>query len=145
MSVLGRPDEIEASMTPAPTGVDEQCAVLFKYKSGAMAQLFTSFSAHLPTEADISGANGRLRLTHRFYGPESTLEFYPERMDSRQDISFNNAVNGWGYHYEAQHVAECIANGLTESPVMTLDNTIEMMEVLDEIRMKAKIFYDADK
>ena len=110
-----------------------------------MAQLFTSFSAHLPTEADISGTNGRLRLTHRFYGPESTLEFYPERMDSRQDISFDKPLNGWGYHYEAQHVAECIANGLTESPVMTLDNTIEMMEVLDEVRMKAKIIYDADK
>jgi predicted dehydrogenase len=43
LSVLGRPDEIEASMTPASTGIDEQCAVLFKYRNGALAQLFSSF------------------------------------------------------------------------------------------------------
>jgi predicted dehydrogenase len=39
MSVLGRPDEIEAHMSPAPTGVDQQCSVLFKYNNGAMAKM----------------------------------------------------------------------------------------------------------
>ena len=38
LSALGKPDHIEASMTPAATGVDEQCAILFRYNSGAMAQ-----------------------------------------------------------------------------------------------------------
>jgi predicted dehydrogenase len=144
MSVLGRPDEIEAYMTPAHTGVDEQCSVLFKYKNGTMAQLFSSFVAHLPTEADIHGSDGRLRLTHRFYAPESTLEFYPERMDSKQIVPFDNALKGWGYHYEVKHVCECLENNLKESPVMTLNNTLALMEVLDEIRMKAGIRYDAD-
>ena len=109
-----------------------------------MAQLFSSFVAHLPTEADISGSKGRLRLTHRFYAPESTLEFYPEKMDSRQIISFHNPVRGWGYHYEVKHVCECLEIGLTESPVMTLGNSLELMQVLDEIRQKAGIKYDAD-
>ena len=144
MSILGRPDEIEAHMTPADTGIDEQCSVLFKYKSGAMAQLFSSFVAHLPTEADISGSQGRLRLTHRFYAPESTLEFYPEKMDSKQNVQFDNSGIGWGYHYEVKHVCDCLEKGLTESPVMTLDNTLELMSVLDEIRKKAGIKYDAD-
>src|SRR5450432_4597212 len=53
LSFLGKPDEIEASMTPAPTGVDEQCAMLFNYKNGAMAQLFSSLTSNLGTEADI--------------------------------------------------------------------------------------------
>src|SRR6516225_5598034 len=52
LSVLGRPDLIEASMTPAHTGVDEQCAVLFKYADGALVQLFSTFSSNLATEAD---------------------------------------------------------------------------------------------
>lgn len=144
MSVLGSPDEIEAHMTAAQTGVDEQCSVLFKYKNGSMAQLFSSFVAHLPTEADISGSNGRLRLTHRFYAPECTLEYYPEKMDSKQKVLFDNPVTGWGYHYEVKHVCDCLENGLTESPVMTLDNTLARMKVLDEIRGKAGIIYDAD-
>ena len=145
MSVLGRPDEIEASMTPASTGIDEQCSVLFKYKSGAMAQLFSSFVAHLPTEADINGSDGRLRLTHRFYAPESTLEFYPEKMDSKQQVLFDGPQQGWGYQYEVKHVCECLEKGMKESDVMTLDNTLEMMRVLDEIRKEAGIRYEADE
>ena len=144
MSVLGKPDEIDAHMSPAPSGVDEQCSVLFKYKNGSMAQLFSSVAAHLPTEADICGSKGRLRLTHRFYAPESTLEFYPDKMESKQIVTFNNPLPGWGYHYEVKHVCECLRSGLTESPVMTLNNTLELMKVLDEIRDKAGIRYDAD-
>lgn len=144
MSILGRPDEIEATMSPASTGVDEQCSVLFKYKSGAMAQLFSSFIAHLPTEADITGSNGRLRLTNRFYAPESTLELYPDKMDSKQIVPFDKPAEGWGYQYEAAHFGECFEKGLKESPVMTHENTLVMMEVLDEIRRKAGIRYEAD-
>lgn len=144
MSILGRPDEIEAHMTPASTGVDEQCSVIFRYKNGAMAQLFSSFTAHLPTEADVNGSQGRLRLTHRFYAPESTLEFYPGRMDTKRSVDFHNPLSGWGYHYEVKHVCECLLAGRSESAVMKLDNTLEMMQVLDEIRMKAGIRYDAD-
>jgi predicted dehydrogenase len=144
LSVLGKPDEIEAYMSPAPSGVDEQCSVVFKYKNGTMAQLFSSFVAHLPTEADINGSDGRLRLTHRFYAPESTLEFYPDKMDSKQQVPFDNSRLGWGYHYEIRHVCECLEKGMEESDVMTLDNTLEMMQVLDEIRKKAGIRYAAD-
>ncbi|MBL7699153.1 MAG: Gfo/Idh/MocA family oxidoreductase [Chitinophagaceae bacterium] len=144
MSILGRPDEIDAHMKPAGTGVDEQCSVLFRYKNGAMAQLFSSFIAHLPTEADINGSNGRLRLTSRFYAPESTLEFYPDRMDSKQLVPFDKPLEGWGYYYEAKHVSDCLQKGLKESPVMTHENTLVMMQVLDEIRQKAGIRYEAD-
>jgi predicted dehydrogenase len=58
LSLLGRPHEIEASMTATDKGVDEQCAVLFKYPDGALAQQFSSFSSDLATEADINGDRG---------------------------------------------------------------------------------------
>jgi predicted dehydrogenase len=144
MSVLGRPDAIEAHMTPAATGIDEQCAVLFKYNNGAMAQLFSSFVSHLPTEANINGTNGRIKLTNRFYAPESTIEYYAERFDSRELVEIKKHYHGWGYQYEAEHVAECLLNGLTESPEISFDETIERMQVLDEIRKKAGIKYSAD-
>lgn len=144
MSVLGRPDSIEASMSPSVTGIDEQCAVLFKYKNGAMAQLFSSFVSHLPTEAEINGTMGRMKLTHRFYAPESTIEFYSEKMDSRQIAPIDKPEAGNGYQYEARHVCDCLEKGLTESPVLTLDGSLVLMEVLDEIRLKAGIRYAVD-
>jgi len=144
MSVLGKPDVVEASMTPAATGVDEQCAILFKYKNGALAQLFSTFSSDLATEADISGTEGRIRLTSRFYAPSSTIEFYADRIDSKEVIEVEKE-DGFGYQYESRHVTECLQKGLTESPVVKFEDTIELMEMLDKIRSIAGVRYATDK
>lgn len=143
LSVLGKPDEIDAWMTPATTGVDEQCAITFRYKNGKMAQLFSTFSSNLATEADINGNQGRIRLTSRFYEPSTQIEYYPARVDSKTIIPFEKPA-GWGYHYEIRHVHECIRQGLNESPVMTHADSIMLMETLDAIRKKAGIIYPAD-
>ncbi|WP_295801474.1 Gfo/Idh/MocA family oxidoreductase [Mucilaginibacter sp.] len=143
MSILGKPDVIEASMTPSATGVDEQCAILFKYKNGAMAQLFSSFSSNMATEADISGTEGRIRLTSRFYEPSATIEYYPKYVDSREVIPIEKEA-GFGYQYEARHVNECLRRGLTESVVIPFADTLSLMETLDTIRAIAGIKYQAD-
>jgi len=143
MSILGTPDHIDAVMTPASTGVDEQCAILFRYKNGALAQLFSTFSSNLATEADICGSEGRIRLTSRFYEPSSTIEFYKERVDSREIIPVPKEP-GFGYQYEARHVNDCLRKGLTESPVIPFADTLLLMETLDKIREIAGIRYTAD-
>src|SRR6478609_5901202 len=143
LDVLGKPDEIEATMTKASTSVDEQCSIQFKYKSGAIAQLFSTFTSNLQTGADIGGDKGRLRLTHRFHGPTTSLEFYPGNTDTREVIPFDKA-QGNGYEYEAMHVTECLQKGLAESPVLTLEKTLLLMETLDTIRKKAGIHYPVD-
>jgi predicted dehydrogenase len=144
MSILGNPDYIDAVMTPASTGVDEQCAILFRYKNGALAQLFSTFSSNLATEADICGTEGRIRLTARFYEPSATIEFYKERADSKEIIPVAKE-QGFGYQYEARHVNDCLRKGLTESPIITFADTILLMETLDKIRAIAGIYYPADE
>lgn len=144
VSALGMPDDIEASMTPSATGVDEQCAVLLKYKNGAMAQLFSSYATHLTTEAHINGDKGRLRLTHRFYTPDTKIEFYPGRSDEHIELIPTTPTDGFGYHYEARHAGECLSNGLMESPVISHSDTLRLMEIMDIVRKKAGIIFPAD-
>jgi predicted dehydrogenase len=144
LAVLGRPDQIEASMTATNTGVDEQCAVLFKYANGALAQLFSSFSSDLATEADIGGDKGRIRLTTRFYEPSAIIEWYPGKVDTKQVIPVEKEA-GFGYQYEARHVVECLNQGLIESPVMGHQDTLLLMDTLDRIRLAAGIRYEADE
>jgi len=143
LDVLGKPDQIDAAMTPASTGVDEQCAIRFSYNHGAIAQLFCSFAANLATGADIAGDQGRIRFTHRFHGPTTQLEYYPGIVDTREIIPFEKA-SGNGSEYEAMHVNECLRKNLSESPILTHQKTLLMMEVLDVIRAKAGIHYPAD-
>lgn len=143
LDLLGKPDHIDALMTPASTGVDEQCAIRFQYNNGAIAQLFCSFASNLATGADVAGDQGRIRLTHRFHGPTTVLEYYPGIVDTREVIQFEKAA-GNGYEYEARHVNECLNMNLVESPVLTHDLTLLLMQTLDIIRSKAGIKYPVD-
>jgi len=143
LNTLGKPDHIDAVMTPAPTGVDEMCAVTFRYKSGALAQLFSTFSANLATDADIGGTKGRIRLTSRFYETSSSVEYFPGRVNTRQVIPLEKET-GFGYQYESRHVNDCLRNGQTESDIMSFADTLVLMETLDKIRQIAGIRYPVD-
>jgi predicted dehydrogenase len=143
LDILGKPDQIRASMVAAASGVDEQCSIQFKYNKGAMANLFSSFATNLATGADIAGDKGRIRMTHRFHGPTTEVEYYPDLVSSRQAIDFEKA-KGNGYEYEAQHVTDCLQKGLVESPLRTHADTILLMQTLDAIRKTTGIHYPAD-
>jgi predicted dehydrogenase len=127
---------------PASTGADEQCAITLHY-SNALAQLFSTNASNTATEADIAGTEGRIRLTSRFHEPSAQIEFYAGRTDTKQLIEVDRE-EGFGYQYEATHVADCLRKGLTESNVMTFDDTLLLMQTLEAIRFKAGIFYPAD-
>lgn len=143
LDFLGRPDEVDAVMVPSEQGTDSQCAIQFNYRNGTLAQLFSTFTSNLSTGADISGDQGRIRLTHRFHGPTTNLEYYPTTVDTAQKVEFEKTL-GTGYEYEAQHVTDCLLQGLKESPVMKHADTLLLMETLDRIRAKAGIHYPAD-
>lgn len=144
LSILGKPDAIEAFMTPATTGVDEQCAVLFRYDNGAMAQLFSTFTTDLACEADICGALGRLKLTSRFFTPLADIEYYSGRPETKEIFPVEKE-SGFGYQYEARHVNACLKSGLTESPVVSHADSLLLMETLDMVRKKAGIRYPLDR
>lgn len=144
ISVLGVPDSIEATMIPVSTGVDQQIAVTFKYHNGAMAQLFSSFTTNLPTQAEINGTKGNITLTSRFYEPSAVIQLSKQIPYEREIIPIEKDP-GFGYQYEARHVNECLKKGLIESPVMKHSDTLTLIEIMDAIRMKAGIKYPADQ
>jgi hypothetical protein len=48
---------------------------------------------------------------------------------------------GRGYQFEAAEVQRCLAAGLTESPLMPQDTTLEIMNLLDTIREHIGVTY----
>lgn len=139
-SILGKPDAIQAFMTRAGTGVDEQLAVQFLYNDGTLAQMLSSFSSNLSTDANIAGDKGRIHLTSRFYEPSTTIEYYPDKMDSLELIPFHKEA-GWGYQFQVRHVHDCLRKGLTESPVMSHADTLQQMELMDNVRQIVGLKY----
>jgi predicted dehydrogenase len=141
-SILGKPVDITALMTPYDTGVDEQCVITMKFQNGALAVLSSTFAADTPVEAMIAGTKGRIHMRNRFHNACGSMELVTTK-DMVKPISVSNE-DGFGYQFEARHVGECLRNGLTESPVMSHADSIALMETLDRIRKIAGIRYAVD-
>jgi predicted dehydrogenase len=140
-SLFGKPDEISARINRASTGVDEQCSMIFQYEDGRTATLFSTLASDLETDADIFGTEGRIRITGRMSEPSATIQYYSGGRQTAIPIA---REFGWGYQYEARHVQECLREGLTESQIWSLDDTLNLMETLDRVRKAVGLVYSAD-
>ena len=127
--VLGTPSRVTALTQPAFTGVDGSVAMVFGYESGAQAVLSCTSGAMTPTRASISGTDARIEIAGSFYAPGPFM-LVARNGDER---NFEFASVGRGLHYEAAEVARCIEEGLPESPMMPLDESISIMETMEQV------------
>jgi predicted dehydrogenase len=136
--VLGTPDRITAASTPAFTGVDKTTSAIFEYDSGAHAVVTTSLAAASNNPAVIYGTEARLELDGWFYVPTS---FRVTAHDGTVLESYDPPAGGRGMEHEAIEVGRCLAEGLTESPIMPLSDTLAVMQTMDEIRRQIGLDY----
>ena len=142
-SVLGKPTQVHAFISPYESGVDEQCAMTLKFAGGALAVLSSTFAVETPVEAVIAGTAGRIVMRNRFHNASATIELVIGRGEA-QTIDVHRE-EGFGYQFETRHVNECLRRGMTESPVMTHADTLMLMETLDRIRKTCDVRYDVDE
>ncbi|MCY3667117.1 MAG: Gfo/Idh/MocA family oxidoreductase, partial [Gemmatimonadetes bacterium] len=135
--VLGsQPAQIAAAAHLGETGVDEQTGIVLRYSSGAIANLSCAIRASTSHEARIVGIEGTIVIDPSWWKGESATLKAGER-EERIELP----LAGNGYNYEAQEVARCLGEGLTESAVMSLDETVALMRILDEIRAQIGLKY----
>ena len=127
--VLGTPDRIVSLIDPAFTGVDGQTSMLFGYASGAQAILTCTLAAKSPTRAAIVGTDARIEIDGNFYAPTSFTLISRAGDETR----FEAQSEGHGLWYEAEEVARCLRDGLLESPLMPLDETVAIMHTMDAV------------
>ena len=127
--VLGKPDRIVTLIDPAFTGVDGQTSMLFGYASGAQAVLTCTSSAKSPTRGAIVGTDACIEIDGEFYAPTS----FTLISRTGEQTYFDAERVGRGLWYEAEAVAGCLREGLLESPLMPLDETISIMQTMDAV------------
>ncbi|XP_003748342.1 trans-1,2-dihydrobenzene-1,2-diol dehydrogenase isoform X2 [Galendromus occidentalis] len=126
------PVQIQAVGDISSDGVDFQTAMILKYRSGKFASLTTSLTADLPCEAIVHGVNGSIKLANPFWCPESLdVNGRKIHLPFPETLLPCNYVNSSGLRYEAMHVRECLQKGLTESPVLPLDATLKIAEIME--------------
>lgn len=121
-------------------GVDSHTCVIMKYKSGAIADISSAILLRKPNEGYIYGSKGYAHL-RRFYAPQE-IEIF---LNSGETETISVPYAGNGFEEQIAHFCDCVSQGLTESPVVTPEQTLYITRLMDDIRKKTGIIYPQDK
>ncbi len=140
--VLGKPPVISATGRLLPsTGVDAADAVTFGSDS-AIGVARCNLDGRSATSAEVVFERGSLELPVQFYRPGVLrLRTFPQGGPGDGTVVDWDATLPGGFQYEAAEVARCLAEGVTQSPAMTWQDTIEVMEIMDEVRAQVGVTY----
>ncbi|XP_066064102.1 trans-1,2-dihydrobenzene-1,2-diol dehydrogenase [Chamaea fasciata] len=131
----GPPTLLRAHGVLHPTGVDESVSVTLEFPGRALAALTFSMVAELPGAAELGGPRGWAQFPSHMNCPTELLwGGHLEQFPLPPPAEPLNFPHSTGLRYEAQHVRECLLQGLTESPEMPLAESEVIARLLDEAR-----------
>jgi len=137
LTFMGVPDEVKAAAVFAPTGSEESLNAIFRYNDGRLASLYSSFKTNTGIGCTLYCENGNMTVARgRDMNQHVNLELNGLE---KQEFVFN--PDAMGYHWEAEEVMKCLDAGLTESPVVPLSFSLDLMKTLDRIREAAEIVF----
>lgn len=137
--LLGRPDTVQAAGVLSATGSDATAAVQWSYASGRVAQIHTSAVRESPLGALVLGTQGWLRLETPLHQPASMTIH-----TSGGEEVISGELPGNGYGLEVAEVERCLRAAELESPAVPLDDTVAILETIDEARRQIGVRYPAD-
>jgi predicted dehydrogenase len=136
--LFGKPSRIQASAALMDGNIDESVGAIFEYSGGRQALLHSSIRTAGPVKAFILGDAGRIEMEKSFYEHSTFTAF---DLEDNVLFEYEGNIEGRGMQYQALEVERCVTAGLNESPTMSLDETIQIMEVMDQIRSLTGIEY----
>ncbi len=137
LTFFGIPDEIKASASFSPTGSEESISVIFRYKDGRMATLYSSFKTNFGIGCDLLCEKGNMTVSRgRDMSQGVVINLHGK---DREEFSWNPPA--MGYPQEAEEVMRCLDAGLKESPIVPLSFSLDLINTLDRIRKAAGISF----
>lgn len=134
--LFGVPDGATGLAHIGETGVDEQAGMVLRYGGGRLAVLSTGVTINTPQEAYLLGTNGRIKIHAPWWKPSAMTVSVGGK---EEEVSA--PFDGNGYQFEAQEVARCVRAGKTESDLLPLDETLQVMRTMDALRAQWGLKY----
>ena len=140
MQVLGdNPETIQSLCRKTTEGVDMNTSIQMQYPNGAIAQFFCGMDACSNDYMQIYGTKGHIILPGFWRASSFTI-----CREGEEDQVLTFDLPNEPYHYEFDHVAQCIQQGLLESPVMPHAESIKVSKICTEIRHSHGIVYPGE-
>jgi predicted dehydrogenase len=140
--MLGPFADVTAAGTLSDSGIDLDVAVAARHTAGAVSALTSSMTSPSPRTASISTDQGRLDLPAPFHHPPYVVwtpaDGEPQRLEAPEPVL------GTGLGNEAAHVQECLRDGLSESPLVPREQSLELLGVMDAVRRQLGVRYPGE-
>lgn len=118
----------------ADTGVDELAAYQFQYASGCIACINTSFNLHTRMEALIYGSLGYIDFPHFQQGTTFNVHIHNGSRTVERSETITEDNHGNGFIYQVAEVARQVRTGQLESKIISLQETLATMQLMDNLR-----------
>jgi predicted dehydrogenase len=139
--VLGKPEEIHAIGRHHTTGADLQTAAIFKYEH-AVANMMSGFKSQSDMRARICGTKGSIFIDPIWHETQS-YEFLDNRTGNIEKHLL--PTKGKGFTYEIEECTDCILQGRLESKKWSLQDSLNLIMITDEIRKQTNLIYPFEK
>ena len=126
----------------ARNGVDDEATVLARYDDDRQAVASCSLRARLPGSAAVFGTDAWVEVPPRFHHPDRLVVHRREGEGEAEPEEVVLPARGSGYSHELDEVQRCLREGLPESPAVPLDDTLAVMEVLEQALHGLGITFD---
>lgn len=128
---------LHASGRMTQTGVDASFTAVLANNDGSTSSIFSSIETDSPQAAWIAGTEATLEVERPiFAGSRLVLRNGDGSIADSQDFTEHSAATGLGW--EAAHVARCISEGVLESPIMPLDESLAIAHTMDQIAARLR-------
>ncbi len=134
------PINATASAIMTHTGVDEVSNYLLTYEGGKTALLSAGFRQSAPIESLIHGEKGYIRIPH-FLGAKG----FEVCLDSQEPVYHDYPYeDDHKFSFEISHMNECLQKGIFNSPILPLQKSLQIIELMDNLRGQFGLVYADD-
>ncbi len=137
--MLGKPTKITATAGIGKTGVDTNTSFVLGYDDDKLAVISSSIVADTESAATIYCEKGHIHMSQYIYAP---AKISIKMLDGESEDITEKLV-GNIYNYEAVEVIECLEKGKIQSDKMSWEDTLVIIDSLDEIRRQIGLVFDA--
>lgn len=139
------PFEVKSMTRFNDPGVDEISNYMFKFPSGCLTTINTSFNLGMKRTAMIYGTRGYIEFPEFQSGEKFFIHTHDgtNEIKSTEEIVENNHENG--FIYQVEEVIHCIRDGKTESSTIPVQETIDIMKLMDRMRAEWGFRYPFEK
>jgi len=141
-----KPESVACKGTLNSHGTDENISAVLKYPEGKIAVISTHTKVNMDNSAYVYGTKGTIKIHDPFHASVkvtvNATDYTFIQPNTRKPTLFPSSVQ---LRYEIEHVRQCLMKSLIESPVVTLNNSCTVQEIMDQLREQIGVQFEEDE